>query len=479
VRSRIPREILAWQEIAEGLLPTIEELTVEELNDNLRAAGVDPRDLVRRYYSTLGTAASVEGRTPIPLIPADEMKAAPAGNARLLGDLLASQMFALFRARRGGWNEKPWEGTHVFGKTLRRARLARMLLEERVFLVNAGFGAIEEAIREVSADHAGQLDPFWPVLEALEEAAPEVTAEKALAECFASRYAALAVRCQVPALIPVLGWGINEFLERGLQSARLGSMIAHRLVDADTSDQIRCILAVLRVLRPAMRRRLPNAPPESRAGRELLSSLFAQTHTASTLVAGVSPSNRLSYPMILNSDFQELLRAMTADSPLAAVLAMGCVKLVLRSFCGMLRSAPEDCRLPAVDFMCRTVVEQAVPTNNPFLAIEAMEGIRDKFPEEFGLVMVRMLLAASPQLRQGIFICMSEGYEEDFGGRRQEDVPQFKLVGTAIRFMIPSAHPLNQFGKRVARLATGDVALRVHLDWMNARLQLWQNGEAA
>ncbi|MGH7488431.1 MAG: hypothetical protein ACREMY_22960, partial [bacterium] len=366
---------------------------------------------------------------------------------------------------------------HVLARTLREARLARMPVGDRLHILNVGFGAVRTAIMEGCADAPATLDVFWPVLEALEEAGIEAAVEKELAECFARRFAQLATECHVPALIPVLAWGVNEFLERGHRSARLGVMIADRLVDVDTSDQVRCVLELLRVLRPSVRRRLPNAHPESRSARDLLGSLFGQIQAASDHIASAIPSTpRMAFSTLFDDDGAEMIHLMTSDSPLMGVVAMAATKLVLRRFCQSLLAAPETLRLPAVDYVCRTVVDRTGSNRMPaaFLAIEALEGIRDKFPSEFALVMARMVLTAPPHLRQGVFICVAEGYEEDFRGERQSQVPQFVWHGSRVRFLSPSLHPLDAFGRRIARLASADVSLRTHLDWMNARLQLWQ-----
>jgi hypothetical protein len=480
----VPKRDLTWSGLADAELPDVNDLTMAELRELLRSTGSDPDEIACGFYERLALEI-VARRDPKSesLYVVDGGTRAGGVNARALSDFVSSQLFVHYRPHtQVSWDRDAWSGTHLVAHALQGARRHGMSLDDRTSVLEGAFGAVERVLGERVTGPSAAMDSVWPILECLEETATEVTDEPALVEFFAERYARLLGVDASPVVVPVLGWGMNEFLERGERSAELASHMARAMLATNASEQIACLVYLLRELRPSSRRYLPEVGSLSAASRDLMTSLLAQVKSARVLlrntVEGLDPKD-VAFDGLVNDDFQQILSLTRSSVPLAATLAMMAVKLVLQEFCGVLKSVPEERHLPLVTFMCRQVVECVSDEHSAFLAIEAVEGVRDKYPREAAIAMGDLLLAAPPNLRQGLFVCTIEGYEERYGGERQPAVPAYVRHDGRLRFETQSADPLDEFTRKAAALAESDEDMVAHLEWANARWNLWSSEAAA
>jgi hypothetical protein len=124
----------------------------------------------------------------------------------------------------------------------------------------------------------------------------------------------------------------------------------------------------------------------------------------------------------------------------------------------------ETCRL--------LLVSGAAGRASAFLAIEAIEAVRDKAAGICVAEMLRCLPKAPPSLVQGVFICIVEGYEERFAGEMQDVVPLFTL--TPAKYVAGAEpNPLDRFGMAAARATRLHPRLRRNLEWANGRFSIW------
>jgi len=442
------RETVTTERVLHALLPDILELTPDELDE---LTGVDAATLVCRYYDSLAARAALRHVRTLPAaaenprIDGNVIAMPPSVGVVQMAELVASEIFVHFRNRTdGSWNDFSWDGTHLAAVAMRQAENAGVSRAERAYLLNAIFDAFAAAASGYVGGADARFDDLWPILEAFEELAAEVWHDQKLSDIYASRYAALATIVSSPVLTCLLAWGVNELLERGKKSMALASKVAERLLAADESDQVRCVLGMLVRLRPACRRYLPEDAmlETSRAADDLLRSLVAQVTSASRAVGAallVAKTDRHSFAEIVPADLTQLIAVARDGTALAGVLAMAGIKLALRSLYQPLASTTGRARLSIVDYFCKLILLQIGEGRHgtAFLATESLEGLRDHFPNECARSMASVLSSASQALRQAAAVCIAEGYEERYGGKQQRAVPRFDARHGEVRFIVP------------------------------------------
>jgi hypothetical protein len=130
-------------------------------------------------------------------------------------------------------------------------------------------------------------------------------------------------------------------------------------------------------------------------------------------------------------------------------------------------------RQPVLQVLCEALF---VPTSNRpdravFPCVEAAEAIRDSFPGECASIMADLLPHVDPRIRQGFFLCLSEGYQAFYRGVPQRSAPEFHFRGPAQAVFNPASdHPLDVFGDRVAQAFSGDPEDAALMRWFNGRL---------
>jgi len=471
-----------FDEIADGLLPDVNELSGSELDDLL---DTESETLTRFYFDRLakdiGETKAVQNRDVRAYSPQLSVDVVPK-TVLALTEYARSQIFAHFRnASADTWNADAWRGTHLPARVLRQAEEAAAGPGHRAYLLNGIFDALEETTRGYLGVADAHLDDLWPLLECLEQLGSEASSEPMLADVYAKRYAMLATRGDSEALGCSFAWLVNELLERGRASQRLASQVAAELVRVDRTDRTRCILTLLLHLRPRDCRSFPvdEMHKMGKGCRRFVGSLVAHVertkHLMSISLATDRPG-RLSFDEVLPREFFQLLDLARHGSPLPAVSAMAAIKLSLRGAYAPLERAEPRARSAAISYICTVLVDRVAgrEAGVAFPACEALEGLRDRFKRETGDAMAELLDGARPLVRQGAFVFIAEGYEESFRGRRQKEVPQFVDSRGRIRFFSHGHESdLNAFSRKAARLATHDPDLRQNLDWMNQRLQGW------
>jgi hypothetical protein len=127
------------------------------------------------------------------------------------------------------------------------------------------------------------------------------------------------------------------------------------------------------------------------------------------------------------------------------------------------------------------VSRATLPGGSVFLAIEAIEAIRDKFPKWCAEAMAECVPTAAPPLRIGLFVCLAEGYEEIHAGRLQRHIPRFIATHQGVIFQATAARTadLDYFGRRVSELPDAGVLLAKETAWANNRWSLLDRGTSS
>lgn len=468
---------ISFDAVAASLLPDVNELSEEELDDFLDS---DSDEVTRYYFESLATKIGEETRPS----QRPRRRSRPRGlapkTAQALAEYARSEIFSHF----SGSGVDPsdahaWAGTHIPARILREARLAGIADEHRAYILDGVFDALAETTCDYLTAPNAHVDTIWPLLESLEELGGEVSREPILASLFVARYVELATGHSAT-LTASLTWGVNELFERGPASQHLAGEVAAELVRLDRTDRSRSILHLIGRLRPRDQKRLPlhEMHDLDRAGKDFLRTLLEHVERSRRLFSASlrDDANRIDFTNALPSAFARLLYLARSTSAFTTVATTAAIKLALRgTYTPVARTAPRP-RSAAVGHLCALVMDRVAGVHDGvvFPACEALEGMRDRFKAECASVMAALLPDARPLMRQALFVFMSEGYEESFRGRRQREVPKFVTAGGRIRFL-PYGHrsEFSGFGRRAARLATIYPELRQNLEWMNERLEGW------
>jgi len=354
-----------------------------------------------------------------------------------------------------------WRFTHRLAREVRNNPTAAM--------VRGAFAVLDRVIAAMRARGPVRFDHLWPVLEAIEQIAAIIAGNADLCAAYVDGCAALVARHPDPAVVSGIAWSVNELLERGPESKELARRTAEALVEVDSSDITMATLLMIAESRPKDRALLPlRSDALSPAGWMLVSALL---HVADEATAEVGAW--VDDPRAPLDRFTELLSLLYVHVPFMGLIAMAALKLVFVRLltAAKFRRTPME---PLVIKLCTSLFDEIDHhADAAFLVTEACEAIRDKQPRACALAMVRIFRTASPRVRQGIAICVAEGYEEDFGGALQRLVPRFIVDRAGVRFNTAAANDLDVFGTRVAALARSDRTIYPHLAWMNERLAGW------
>ncbi len=407
-----------------------------------------PETMRRIYYLTAAAAASRQREEPRRV---DALPSYPALEPIARKWILSANKPAA------------WRFTHRLAREVRNEPTAAMVL--------GAFAVLDRVLGAMRSKGPVRFDRLWPVLEAIEQIAAIIAGDADLCSAYVAGCVALVVRHPDPAIVCGLAWSVNELLERGPESKELARRTAEALVEIDSSDITMATLLMIAESRPKDRALLPlHSGALSPAGWMLLGSLLRLAEEATAEVGAW-----LDDPRANVERFTELLSLLYVQEPLMGLIAMASLKLVFVRLltAAKFRRAPIE---PLVIKLCTSLFSEIDRhADAAFLVTEACEAIRDKQPRACALAMVRIFRTASPRVRQGIAVCIAEGYEEDFGGMPQRIVPKFNVDRAGIRFNPAVANDLDVFGTRVAALARKDRTMYPHLAWMNERLDGWQS----
>jgi hypothetical protein len=431
----------------------------------LKATGVEPQHVALSYFNRLSRSVASPTRRKRPIAAKFPSRARSAhGLQRIVANLALPSL-----SRRSVANA--WQATHIAPELLRATPVAR-----RPALLADFFRQLRIWLIESRPVKPLTFDMFWPTLETLEEIAAVVVAvpDEASVQIYARSYAKLVSGSADPVVTCALTWGVNEFLERGMASVALGQRIATELQGNDPTQQTACILAALAHLRREIAPVAPQASGLSKDARLLCASFDRLAADGSDefrlLLGGHALPNKTKIHHL--PSVQRDCELFLSREPLIGLLAMATVKRIVREL-WQPSARNNTVRDAFVRELCEVLLGAAAEGKiSSFLAIEAIEAVRDKAAPICVAQMLRFLPNASPALAQGIFVCVVEGYEEEFAGEQQLAVPRFLLAPPRYE---PGAIalPLDRFGIAAARAAANDAHLRKNLQWANGRFALW------
>jgi hypothetical protein len=434
----------------------------------LKAGGVEPHEVALVYFNRLSRSVAT------PPVRKHTRAVEFASRSRSTGKLqrIVANLAVPALDRRSVQNA--WQATHIVPELLRATPVA-----QRPAILADFFRQLHVWLIEARPAKPLTFDQFWPTLETLEEiAAVVVSVDRAhdhgAADVFARSYAKLVSGSADPVVTCALAWGVNEFLERGDASEALGRRIAAELQAADATEQSACILAALTHLRGEIAAVAPQVSSLTNDARLLTASFdrlaAGGTEELRVLLGAHALPGKTKIDLL--PSVQRDCALLASREPLTGLLAMATMKRIVRELW-----RPSARNIAARDAFVREFCElllgaAAEGKISSFLAIEAIEAVRDKAAPICVAQMLRYLPNASAALAQGIFVCIVEGYEERFAGEQQPVVPRFLLAPPRYR-KGAIALPLDKFGVAAARTASDVVHLCKNLQWANGRFALW------
>jgi hypothetical protein len=106
-----------------------------------------------------------------------------------------------------------------------------------------------------------------------------------------------------------------------------------------------------------------------------------------------------------------------------------------------------------------------------FVTMESLVSLRRHQPSFTAHLLAQLIEPATPSARQALMVCVVEGYEESFRGRRQHVVPHFDLDPRP-KFVPALPHDLDHYGVLICEQAMAET-FRPHMAWANARWARW------
>jgi hypothetical protein len=363
-----------------------------------------------------------------------------------------------------------WSASHLSAFAARTARRSGELASKKVIVRTfRGLACALTAMKH--RDGRLTFDAIWPIIEALEELAAVICSSAALRVAFAECYGRLVADQRDPVVTCGLTWGINELLERGSDSCRLARRVTQQVLAADCSDASNALLLFMSKLRPRTDWLVRNVQ-FSPAGTIIVSDFLQLARSASEEISRIL-AGRAGNPRSLS----QIIESFDHSSAISGILAMASLKIAFRTACT--RSIATKNAETGLRRLFDTIVAKAtLPNGSVFLAIEAIEAIRDKFPRWCAEAMAERVTGAAPALRIGLFVCLAEGYEEIHAGRLQRRIPRFIATQPGVRFQActPKTADLDFFGQRIAELSNAGVLLADETEWANKRWTLLERG---
>jgi hypothetical protein len=438
-----------------------ERMSHEEVQKQLERLGIDPQptiDAVTKLVREKIAEWENRGLLHPEKAPLTSVSASGAGGFRIA---IESGSAAPYRS------PQTWHQTHAIAVQVRQAATLR----EKRAVIAEGFEHLGAAADALRTRCAVDLDAAWPLTECAEEAAIEVAADPLMWDAYARGYASLVARSS-PALQCMLVHGIKELLERGPESQQLAADVCAAVLEADPSDDARML-----VLRLAHRFVPVSGRIAGGAGhtigselRDRFAAIEETRHEALETFARLRAANDESH--YFESDpVARLLRLLNGDplSTFLAMYALGDVYLCAAMF--VTQDPKERQKAEHSIFAEKMLARLRDESASHFLTVETFEPIRERYPSFAAALMARLAPHVGVPAQQALMICLAEGYEQSFGGKRQAVVPRFELA-PAPRFVPAGGNELDLFGERFCGAGNAG-ALREPLQWLNDRLSLW------
>jgi hypothetical protein len=360
-----------------------------------------------------------------------------------------------------------WHQTHAIALQLGQAPT----LGEKRAVIAEGFEHLGVAADALRTRCAVDLDAAWPLTECAEEAAIEAAANPGTWDAYARGYASLVERSS-PALQCMLVHGVKQLLERGADAQRLAADVCAAVLETDPSDDARMLVLRLAHRFPAVRVRIADAP-EHTIGSELrdrFAAIEETRHEALQTFARLR-ATRDESQYFESAPVTKLLGLLHGD-PLSTFLSMYALGDVYLCAAMFVTQDPKERQKAEHSIFAEKMLDRLRDESaSHFLTVETFEPIRERYPSFAAALMARLAPHVSSPAQQALLICLAEGYEQAFGGKRQAIVPRFELDG-APRFVPAAANELDLFGERFCGAANAG-ELREPLQWLNDRLSLW------
>jgi hypothetical protein len=443
----------------------------------------------------LGAAAPARVGDP-PAMPAPAVSAAPSAGADLparapmgiamdaepgpLGLWVAAQLDA---DRSLGVLSARWAGTSVGRELLAAARARSGGADREPALLDGIFDGVESALSRIVASPGVSFDDAWVVYEALEETAQVVAAgTPSLGDRFAARVAAAVASIASPIVAGGLTWGVNELLERGPSSAALAIRVARALL-ADPLPLVCDVMYTLTTLRRPLADALAaSGHSEVLAARAIAARAYLSE--ADAAVTGLDASLALAgdAPLDLGALLAPLAPLLAkihagARAPAEGILAMAAIKRPLACLCRAIGDRPD--REALVTGVCDAFLAPLAERGacSAFLVVEALEVVRDVYPEETAAMMADRLVRVQPDVACGLGVCIAEGIEKELGADPARRPPRFTVhddPGSARRCEFEDGAPpsaFGDFGRRSLHAAEAHEDIAGVWKWCAARLR--------
>jgi hypothetical protein len=365
-----------------------------------------------------------------------------------------------------------WRSSHIPPLALRRGTP-----KEAPALLAATFDEITSLLSDVPHERI-TYDRLWTILELLEELAAVVVRIHGLSRIYARLYARLVIDARSPFVMCALTWGINELLERGAGSAKLALDIARLVLDEGCSAETSSVLQILGDLRADLVPLLDahQLPGKSEDAARLRHRASDAALAAQRAIVRLARQGRTL--QTLPAEVLAIVRQLDASAPLDGILAMAGVKLVVRALWRTRESLPLRNHRAFIHRLCAALLD--VNAASAFLRIEAAEAIRDKWTPVCIAEMVHVFPRGSALMRQGIMVCVAEGYEEHYAGELKRSLPFYEL--NPVRYKpvarrVASQKMLRQldaFGSALARFARtrpADETFALYAAWFDDRIE--------
>lgn len=368
-----------------------------------------------------------------------------------------------------GFSFLVWSDTHVLADRLREHASVR----HRRIYVDEGFCQIAAAVDVVRDRVHRDLDCFWPVAEAMEEAAAEVAADDDLHIVFAGCLGELSARSPVP-VKGLLIHSLSEVFDRGERGRILATRCYDEILRHDRAPEVRlliyCAAELHLPLGETIRRRLQT--PLDGAMQSLHDDVEGAYHDARRnlreMRRATTEERYFELPNVARL-FDHQSRGATSS-----ILSMYALGQVFHRAMRLILRYPIERQFAVRHVFARHLLTQfGEDSTAHFLTAEMFESIRDRYPRFAASMMAELVHKAGPRGRQSLFVCLAEGYEACFSGLTQRQVPQFVFGGDKPRFIAPG-YPLDLFGQLVSNSPVAH-ELRAPMEWMNHRLAKWKD----
>jgi hypothetical protein len=363
----------------------------------------------------------------------------------------------------------PWSGTHRLADRLRE----HVSVRHRRIYVQEGFIEIAAAVDAVGDRVHRDLDCFWPVAEAMEEAAAEVAGDDELHAEFAGCIGALSARSPVPVKGLIIH-SLSEVFDRGERGRILATRCYDEILRHDHAAEVRlliyCAAELHLPLGEALRRQLQT--PLDRAMQSLHDDVNAAYHDARLNLREMRRATAEEHYFELPT-VARLFDHQSRDAT-SSILSMYALGQVFHRAMRLILRYPIERQFAVRHVFARHLLTQfGEESTAHFLTAEMFESIRDRYPRFAASMMVELVHKAGPRGRQSLFVCLAEGYEAYFSGVAQRQVPQFVLGAGKPRFIAPG-YPLDLFGQLICGSPVAE-ELREPMEWANRRLARWQD----